>query len=68
MTNFEMIELHGLLHKMWTRDVGRDGYDKVDWRRFEELITHAARIASPCTRGAWVEHAQGGCPCAGKRA
>lgn len=31
-------DLHHWLHTMWTRDVGREGYNKTDWIEFEQAI------------------------------
>lgn len=42
MTRLEMYELHGLLHRLWSR-AGTIAYDKQEWKRLEELIGKAIR-------------------------
>lgn len=37
MTRAEMYELHGLLHRLWSKS-GTTDYDKKEWMRIEELI------------------------------
>jgi len=31
-------ELRVLLHRLWTRSVGNEGYNKAEWRQLEEAI------------------------------
>lgn len=40
MTNEEMYELHGLLHRLWSK-AGTTAYDKKEWGRLEALIGEA---------------------------
>lgn len=54
----EMIELHGLFHTLWTEDVGRDGYDKAQWKRLEELVGKAMNIVAGAPMGGWLGEAQ----------
>lgn len=37
MTRAEMYELHGLLHRLWSKS-GTTDYDKREWKRLDELI------------------------------
>lgn len=30
--------VHRQLHKLWTKAVGQEGYDKAEWKRLELLI------------------------------
>lgn len=38
-----MYEMHGLLHRLWSKAVGPAGYDKEEWKRLEELVEKAFR-------------------------
>lgn len=38
ITEREMYETHLLLHKLWTSQVGTEGYNKEDWKRLEWLM------------------------------
>lgn len=38
MTAEEVAEVRAHFHHMWGRDVGKDGYDKKRWQRFEALM------------------------------
>jgi hypothetical protein len=40
MTKDEMYEMHGLLHKLWSKS-GTTAYDKNEWGRLEALIGRA---------------------------
>lgn len=37
MTRAEMYEMHGLLHRLWSKS-GTTAYDKQEWKRLDELI------------------------------
>jgi hypothetical protein len=41
MTREEMYELHGLLHRLWSKAQGREAYDKKEWMRLEALTGNA---------------------------
>ena len=38
-----MYELHGLVHRLWSKAVGTPDYDKEQWKRMEELVGKAFR-------------------------
>lgn len=38
-----MLELHGLLHQLWSKAVGTQDYNKQEWKRLEELVGKAFR-------------------------
>lgn len=38
LTEDERLDLHALLHHLWTKDVGTEGYDKKKWMKLEEFI------------------------------
>lgn len=38
-----MYELHGLIHKLWSKAAGTEKYDKEEWKRLEELVGKAFR-------------------------
>ncbi len=43
-------DIHSLLHTLWSKAVGTDGYDKSEWKRFNELLVqHTTKppLASP---------------------
>jgi hypothetical protein len=40
MTKEEMYEMHGLLHRLWSKSKGPE-YNKKEWGRLEELIGRA---------------------------
>ena len=48
-------DLWGLFHRQWTRDVGRDGYNKEDWKQLEheilKLVEQRARLERETTNG-----------------
>ncbi len=37
---------HGALHRLWTKDVGREGYDKSQWAELDNAIFELGRFAS----------------------
>jgi hypothetical protein len=40
MTREEMYEMHGLLHRLWSKS-GTVAYDKKEWGRLEALVGRA---------------------------
>jgi len=54
MTDEELYEMHGLLHKLWSQRVGR--YDKKEWMRLDALIGKAIlTILGPrCKNGGYM--------------
>lgn len=47
MTDFDeqpaIAEWHRILHRLWTRDVGTDGYNKADWLELEAICLRMER-------------------------
>lgn len=39
MTLQEAYDAHLLLHRLWSRAVGQEGYDKREWQKLERLVS-----------------------------
>lgn len=42
-TDPEYRAVHVLLHQLWTKDVGTEGYDKSKWKELDKAILRLAR-------------------------
>ncbi len=37
-------DLHQLFHKLWTKAVGTDGYNKSEWKQLERMIERLHKV------------------------
>lgn len=44
-------ELWGLFHKLWSRDVGTQGYNKEDWMRLQQILFFTERWGNDVRQG-----------------
>ncbi len=47
-TKGKIVAPHGILHKLWTKAVGTDGYNKREWAELEALIYASRHGVFPC--------------------
>lgn len=60
-------EMWNLFHNLWSRDVGRDGYDKEKWKRLEAEILKIVKQRNDLEDFDPTKNSDANCPTCGLR-